>query len=277
MNARLRTLQIETVTYCNGKCVFCPVKDMKRERGIIKDNLYNKIIVDCKDLKVPLEMVYPFLNGEPFLDPKLFDRVAFTHETLPKTRIGLFTNGSLMDESITEQIMKSGITDINISLNAISDEQRMKVMGLELSTTCGNIAYLKKRNDELGKNIWISVSVVSDTTLIQQEEKIAFLKFWEEVKIDPYLFNNGNWAGITRPLVWCSKTPCLRIFSDMTVLYDGRVNLCCYDLEGEEIFGDLNTQSVIEVWESEKFSQLRELHAKGQRNEHKLCGKCTTG
>ena len=71
------------------------------------------------------------------------------------------------------------------------------------------------------------------------------------------------------------KLNCIRAIEHMTVLYDGNVNLCCIDSPPEILFGDLNKQSVKEIWESGK----RQAYVKGHLNGEvmKRCENCTGG
>src|SRR3990172_9545160 len=97
----LNTLQIETTKVCNGKCVFCPVPTMKRQRGIMPMDLFKKIIDDCKDIQ-PKE-VLPFLNGEPFLDPHILERIEYINKTLPHSDVVLYSNGNLLTADNAEK------------------------------------------------------------------------------------------------------------------------------------------------------------------------------
>ncbi|MGE5360025.1 MAG: SPASM domain-containing protein, partial [Bacteroidales bacterium] len=45
-----------------------------------------------------------------------------------------------------------------------------------------------------------------------------------------------------------------------TVLWDGRVSLCCADFDGKVILGDLRTQTLTEVWNGTAFRMARRIH-----------------
>ena len=38
---------------------------------------------------------------------------------------------------------------------------------------------------------------------------------------------------------------------------NGKVALCCIDSDGKELLGDFNSQSLREIWENEKFKEIR--------------------
>ena len=47
--------------------------------------------------------------------------------------------------------------------------------------------------------------------------------------------------------------PCYRLWLTFTVLWDGRVSLCCADFDGRHVLGDLNTSSIREIWNAEPY------------------------
>ena len=69
----------------------------------------------------------------------------------------------------------------------------------------------------------------------------------------------------------------MRAKSYMTVRYDGRVNLCCFDPFGKVVFGDLNNNTIEEVWQSDKHREYQALHNEGRVAQLPLCCSCTEG
>jgi hypothetical protein len=94
---------------------------------------------------------------------------------------------------------------------------------------------------------------------------------------DAFLTLEGNWAGA----VWKLRTKavltqaCSRALGQIMVLQDGRVSLCCFDGDGREILGDLNHQTIREVFNGERATAIRLAHSEGRRNEISLCAGCT--
>jgi MoaA/NifB/PqqE/SkfB family radical SAM enzyme len=243
---------------------------MKKKRAPMTAELFSRIIDDAKSYGV--KEIMPFLNGEPLLYKNFISQLREINEKIPEATVVFFSNGSLLTKEIADELATIKHLGINFSINAISDTARMKVMHLPLQPTIDNILYLKDKKPEIG----IGVSCVMDTLYLTPDELQNFVQFWVSKGIKPNLFYNGNWAGKTRTVVNTEGT-CHRPESIMTVLSDGKVALCCYDLEGEVAFGDLNTQTIKEVWESEALENYRFLNDAGRRSELKLCASCTTG
>jgi radical SAM protein with 4Fe4S-binding SPASM domain len=66
--------------------------------------------------------------------------------------------------------------------------------------------------------------------------------------------NVGNYHAPVDPL------PCWSVFTACHVLSDGKMSACCHDAIGHWIMGDLKTQSFMEAWHSEEYTQLRKAH-----------------
>ncbi|KKL69122.1 hypothetical protein LCGC14_2118100, partial [marine sediment metagenome] len=75
------------------------------------------------------------------------------------------------------------------------------------------------------------------------------------------LVNDRNTHALAPPSL-PSDEPCSRPFEDtFMVLYDGRCVACCQDvIEPGHVVGDLNEQSLMDVWHGEKMVALRQRH-----------------
>lgn len=73
------------------------------------------------------------------------------------------------------------------------------------------------------------------------------------------------------------NNPCLRALREMSILWDGKVSLCCVDMEGKIIFGDASENSLLEIWNSCKMKKLREYHLTQRRIDYPLCNNCNEG
>jgi radical SAM protein with 4Fe4S-binding SPASM domain len=66
--------------------------------------------------------------------------------------------------------------------------------------------------------------------------------------------------------------PCYRLWLTFTVLWDGRVSMCCADFDGRHVFGDLNSQTIAEVWNSPLYMAARRQHLESGGPE--ICRSC---
>lgn len=268
----LEVLQVETTNFCNARCIFCAYNQIK-EHGIMPDRLYTKILTDAAKLTPSPKTFIPILTGEPFLDPQIVDRIKEARAALPTTEIHLYTNGSRLTEEIIRKL--AGVSDfhLNISANGASVETRKRLTGLgDYESVARMIDYI----DAL--HISHSVSLVQHPSITKEEEK-AFNLRWGKATSNsscrsPYVFQHLNFAGLTYRAQGINFTHCTHATSHMTVLWDGRVNLCCMDPLGRKIFGDLNHQTVAEVWFSEERQHYASSHEEGRGAECEVCRDC---
>ena len=63
-------------------------------------------------------------------------------------------------------------------------------------------------------------------------------------------------------------------FNWIVIFADGRVTHCCYDAHGDQVIGDLRTQSLTEIIEGSKLVQMQELFDKRDFTELPRCAEC---
>ena len=87
----------------------------------------------------------------------------------------------------------------------------------------------------------------------------AFIEHWRTIADKIHITDLHNWAG-TLNANRDVNYPCYRPWLTFTVLWDGRVSLCCADFDGRHILGDMRTSTIREIWESEAYRQVRRQH-----------------
>ena len=257
----LNTLQVETTNICNAKCVFCP-HDKFKIFGTMTETLYRRI-VDMATTLPNLETFIPMLTGEPFCDHDYMERLYYARKQLPSARIYIYTNGSLLTEKIIDALGKIPNIGLYISLNAASINTRKRLMGLD------DFKYVAKMLNYLySKRIFYQTTMVEHPS-ISLEEKTAFKH--KSGQIIYYSSWGGEKFKFERPP---ETPPCRRLLHHITVRYTGEVNLCCFDPFGQVKLGDLNEQTIEEVWLSEQSQTLRQLHKTNKAHTLKLCKYC---
>ena len=272
MSSHIEVLQVETTNLCNARCIFCAHGQIE-EHGTMSDRLYSKILTDASKLDPPPETFIPMLTGEPFLDPQIVDSVKEARAVLPTTEIHLYTNGSPLTEESIKKLAEIPGFRLNISANGASAETRKRLTGLD------DYEYVARMIDYVDElHIPHTVSLVQHPSITEEEEE-DFIRKWGQVTSSsscrtPYVFQHLNFAGLTCPVSENNFTRCIHATSHMTVLWDGRVNLCCMDPLGRKIFGDLNHQTVAEVWFSKGRQHYAALHEEGRGVECEVCRDC---
>jgi MoaA/NifB/PqqE/SkfB family radical SAM enzyme len=248
-------VQIESTNLCNAKCVFCPRDDMERRQGIMDMALFQKVADECAALGIGHIRMHNY--GEAFMDRQLVEKVRYA-KRLGIPEVGLISNGSLITEAAARGMVEAGLDAINISVDAAGKEvfERTRV-GLNYDKVIANIERLIRIRDEAGKRR--PKLILSFVRQDNSTEERTFIDHWKTRADKIHITDLHNWAG-TLNKESDVNFPCYRPWLTFTVLWDGRVSLCCADFDGREILGDLRGSTIKEIWNSEPYLQARRAH-----------------
>jgi len=245
-------VQIEATNICNAKCTFCPRDDMTRRQGIMDWALYQKIVDECAALGIGHVRMHNY--GEAFVDKKLPEKIAYA-KSKGIREVGVITNGSLLGPEVARAIVSAGLDAINISLDAAGKETFESTrIGLKYDRVIANVEGLVRIRRELGRAR--PKLILSFVRQDNSAEEQAFIDHWSAVADKIHITDLHNWAG-TLKRRGDVNFPCYRQWLTFTALWDGRVSLCCADLDGRVVLGDLNTQSIAEIWNGEPYRLVR--------------------
>ena len=268
-------LQLETQAVCNAACEFCPYPMQTRKKGRMSTVLYNKIVDEAAG--IPL-ITHVCLNGlgEPMLDPQLVERVAYAHAA--GKQVFLFTNGTYLTPERFEALKAAGLATILVSLNASNAEERKRIMHLDdWDKVVGNILYAI--NHRGGVTLEVRAVVNDDSFGLESARRLNAL-FGSVYDGGGYvrLIQEGNWAGANRLIESRTFKPnehCGRATGAIYVTWDGKVTTCCQDPFGDgNVFGDLNTQTIREVYAAGPYESFRLDHLNNEADKHPICKDC---
>ena len=245
-------VQIESTNLCNAKCVFCPRDEMHRRQGVMDMDLFKKVVDECAALGITHVRVHNY--GEPFLDRQLVEKVRYA-KSRGIAEVGMISNGSLITEDIARGMIEAGLDAINISVDAAGKEtfERTRVH-LDYDTVIGNIRTLARLRREMGRTRpKLILSFVRQNNSADEQN---FIREWSQIADKIHITDLHNWAG-TLNAQSDVRFPCYRMWLTFTVLWDGRVSLCCADFDGRHILGDLRTSTIEEIWNGPAYRAVR--------------------
>ncbi|HEY0876054.1 MAG TPA: radical SAM/SPASM domain-containing protein [Vicinamibacterales bacterium] len=248
-------VQIESTNICNAKCVFCPRDEMHRKQGIMSFELFTKIVDECAELGITHLRVHNY--GEPFVDRKLVEKVRYAKQKGIQ-EVGMISNGSLITEPVARGMIEAGLDAINISVDASGKEVFESTrIGLKYDKVIANIERLVRIRAELGRRR--PKLILSFVRQNNSADEQAFIEHWRKVADKIHITDLHNWGGTLHQQSDVNY-PCYRPWLTFTVLWDGRVSLCCADFDGHTILGDMNTSTIKEIWNNDKFLAVRREH-----------------
>jgi radical SAM protein with 4Fe4S-binding SPASM domain len=248
-------VQIESTNICNAKCVFCPRDEMQRRQGIMTVELFKKIVDECADVGITHIRMHNY--GEAFMDRRLVEKVRYAKQKGIR-EVGMISNGSLITEPVARGMIEAGLDAINISVDASGKEVfEATRLGLKYDKVIANIERLLRIRTESGKRR--PKLILSFVRQNNSADEAAFIEHWRTIADKIHVTDLHNWAG-TLNTESDVNYPCYRPWLTFTVLWDGRVSLCCADFDGKTILGNLNSQTIAEIWNAEPYRNVRREH-----------------
>jgi MoaA/NifB/PqqE/SkfB family radical SAM enzyme len=263
-NTKIEHVQVQTISWCNRSCSFCPSQKYERKLELMSFETYQRVLNELALIGFSGRFS-PYLQGEPLLDNRMPELVAMARHTLPQAKILIQTNGDALTVEKGLALFEAGLHKLIINCYDDNGDQvsRMQNLVREIVEKQPNIRYIKS-----GFMPNFNRMIVSEHhTQISREIAIDDKTWWEEDTAE-------NWAGnipgsLQKPL----RKSCRRPFNQLYVHYNGNVVLCCCDWKGEVIFGNLMRDSLMEVYSGPVAAKYQENLARKNR-KMKLCEVC---
>lgn len=288
---------IEPTNICNLRCPLCASSTLKRARGYMTFDMFQKIM---GNINGKIDLLNFTLAGEPLLNKDIFKMIRYAKEERNVKNIIMLTNGTFFDKFSYDDLLESGITSYCISLDGTTERTYVKYrVGGDFKRVINNIKNLcleKKRRKEkfpnkkypeimisflvskyneheidkikkLSKELMVDkllLKTIALWTEINKEDRKKIAKSW--LPLNKKFWRYDDNLALTSPIKKCAF-----MFDMGLILWNGDVSLCCMDMEGKIIFGNLLKQKFRDIYLSEKFNNTRNLFLKKKLNFCKNC------
>jgi len=280
-------VDVETTNRCNLRCVICPhafpTPEFIKSLGSMDVALAIRIIDECH--KKGLASIKLNWRGEPLLWKKYLTYIIRYAKEKGIIDVMLNTNGLLLDEKLSLDIIKAELDQIIFSIDGNSPETYGEVrQGGDFNKLVDNIeSFLKIRNSLKRFKPLVRVQMVKIDDNIHEVD--SFIKRWSPL-IDSITFQDytsrsrdGKRAYLKQDqFEKISRKTCPQIWQRIVVTWDGKVVMCCRDWESENVLGKLDYSSGKDLeyfWKGEKLNNIRKLHLEGRADDVSACSKCT--
>jgi hypothetical protein len=260
-------IQIETTIACNATCPFCPQHEVTRRPGVMKEEIWKKIIDETRNLGI---IYRPFLINEPLTDKRLGSIMRYIRTDSSAT-IELNTNGALMTDDMARAILDAGIDVIRFSIDGFSKETYAAARpGLDYAAVVERTVRFIRLAERTGGAGRIEVRMIGMESNRHEQER--FKEFWARQGATPLITTLYKWPW--EPGVVPVQLPCIKILKEMFFYVDGRATLCCWDTHERAVIGDVATTHTLDIWNGETNRRYRALLERGERSEILLCSRC---
>lgn len=239
---RFKRIYVEITNRCNLNCSFCSLDNRKlREMSVEEFEFVIRKIRDYTDY------IYLHVKGEPLIHSRFSDILDICKRY--NIKVNITTNGVFLDKRIKSIIDSGVVRQINISLH--SENNKINYIG-DILDSVGNIKDIiinyrfwtledNKLDDRMSiilDKIYKYYGVIGDSSKINNNTFISRGdKFvWPDIEND-YYYESGY---------------CLGMKSQIGILSDGTVVVCCLDSKGISNLGNIFNQDMDSIINSEK-------------------------
>lgn len=283
-------INLEFSSACNLRCKFCALDHNKPKVYMsleVLDKVFRDLLHDDRFSNVTTINLHN--GGETLMHPhrlRLFQRIAafkglFGLKGKAFPRIVLLTNGMLLRENLSREILKMHVVDeVGFSLDGGSPEafEDMRV-NAKWEKFARNVEdFVDLRNEIAPEVQTFGVCIVprphslSDAWMDPRFQRIAR-------ELDSVEFRRlHDWGGKVEidGKAEVNKKGCDLLVKQLVVLPTGDVTICCNDLNAEGVVGNVLDQPLYEIYKSQKRLEYLHLMKNSRKDEIDLCRECVS-
>lgn len=261
-----KRIEIEPVSACNLRCVYCPRKYINDLNGFMEFVFFKKLIDEISEF--PETTLVLHRRGESLLYPNFIEICQYVAGKF--SRIQLATNATLLtDEKAMAIIDAIDFISFSIDIPKVFNKTRLPAKYSDVENKIFRFLELNK-----GK-VQTQVSMVK-TAEASSENGEEFKRIWDgkvdRIRIYEEHSDAGKFGSLSRDRG--KRLSCVMPFYEMLIYCDGKVGRCNHDWDGEPM-GDVNNNSIKEIWRSDIYNNLRAQH-KNLEIKDEVCKNCTS-
>jgi len=252
----LKLIEIETFSYCNRKCWFCPNSFVDRisNNQIMPEDTYLGLIEQLSEIEYSGELTYSRYN-EPLAHPDLIlRRIAQAREKLPHAILKTNTNGDYITRDYIEKLVDAGLNQLWIQ-QYLGNEEKY------------DHEKMRQRAEKKIAKIGLPATVVTDIHGCKLEYDLTYKGMTIHIRSRNFEID-GSSRGDTIDIAsdYTRTQSCKQVSQNMYIDYNGSVMVCCAlrsDVPGQEsgIMGHISDGKLWDIYMSEKYKPWREHHA----------------
>jgi wyosine [tRNA(Phe)-imidazoG37] synthetase (radical SAM superfamily) len=268
-------IRFETTTKCNYNCIICPRERFIRKKETMPLEQFKRLLEKVLNNTNQYDTVTFSGFGEPLLDPTLDEKIRFVKEK--NLHALILSNGSLLTVKRFDELEQLGVKSIRISFYGMTPQSYSQIHGIsdlsrfeKIKETITKIAETRQSTE-----IILTYNIVEG---INSEDTQKWIDYWKD-RVDLIeVWKPHNWVdGRTCRQVQDEKLKtCGRPWNTpLQIQVDGTVNMCCFDYNGKLLLGDLNTQTLDQIFLSDNFKKILHCHETGNfEGSGLICKDC---
>jgi len=243
----------------------CPNRELKKEElGFMDFNLYRSLIDQSSHFVHDINLHH---RGESTLHPQLVDMINYADQKGVKVK--LHTNGTTLTRELSKSLIKSGLRLISFSFDGYTPEiyERIRVRARFQQTLQNIHGFLELKKKLKSKHPRIVMEVMEfEEDPLDLETKKSFVSSLQSRGLDRLILKKPhNWAGNIQLNTFESSkfSTCTFPWHALVILWDGRVGSCPHDFFGQIIYGDVQDDALVQIFNNSRIQELRAQMLKG--------------
>jgi len=287
-------VRIEASGLCNFKCIHCPTGIQPNGRQVLDEKKFSIIMEQFIANNFIPRVVVLYHGGEPLLNKYLGQYIRLL-KNMGVAKTVITTNSSLLSKEKAAELILAGLDELKVSFDGESANENNSIRkNGDFYSNADNVKSLCKIRKILGRKnptIIIYNTRICDKITLNTLNKSRRFIFQEAPQyITDYFKNECKeiefkslpamvWPGFQQfgkleTVCFPSESPqyCGSLFETFTILVDGKVVPCCYDLRGEIKLGNIFEKNMFDIWNSPEYIEMREDFKKQKYRQ--FCHRC---
>jgi hypothetical protein len=276
---------IEVNGGCNYTCNMCPQTEGRGQDWLRKTSLkdFERIVAACADHG--LRIVNLEGSGEPTLNRNLPDYISIVRKYNAQPYI--YTNGYKLSDDFMRRCVDAGLALARFSVIGYNRMQYLNWMQADnFNVIRDNALAMQDYIAQTGSDCTVaSYHLILNQSQEQFEVEQYRKNFIDIVGSEAGIWKMHNWSGVYDPAYkrQGQRRSCGRPFApELTVRAGGTAGTklsvapCCQTLgrDSDAELGNLQTQTLEQVWNGDRYNWLRQMHAQQRFDEVPFCRDC---
>lgn len=211
-------VEVETHSYCNRRCTYCPnvIGDRIGANQHMPADIWEKLVGGLEEIDYRSNLVLNYYN-EPLADRAILDRIRELRRRVPKARIMIYSNGDYLEPAFIEELADAGLDYLHISIH------------LKRGDTYSDL-YVINRINEISVRMGIPARMTSIRSREYAIAKAAHRKIEIEIRGINFQQHGTDRGGLIEDIHTESgrTAPCFFPFAHFVVAYNGLIVPCCH-------------------------------------------------
>lgn len=260
---------LELTSKCNLRCGMCPLPVLRRPYEDMEWPLVEKAEREIHGNGLKLKWLHEM--GEPLLYARIDDAIRLFPEA------SLSTNGLVLTPEIGAKLLASPLKRIRICVDSINPKVYPQ---LRTGGDFDKLVDLTRQFLKQAKGSPLRIEIQKMRSRMTLEETVddfrgvfdlkqyknarVIEKTCEALDVNEETDLHGKFYGCVQGA----------FFTWVVIFADGRVTHCCYDAHGDQVMGDLKTQSLREIIDGERFATMQDAFTRRDLSALPRCAEC---